>query len=188
MVPTVVRFAGVPASPWKNGGGSTRELLREPAEGALSLRLSIADVADDGPFSVFPGVDRVLTLLEGTGLRLSGPAGRREIGSEPCAFRGEDPWHCTLVDGPVRDFNVMVSRGTPVRVTRGLGSPLTGSRVFLLALTDGVALPGLPVLDRYDLLVMPDGARVEGSSAGDPEVLYVEIGVAATPVGYSPAP
>ena len=59
--------------PWKNGGGITREVLVEPdpADPAQFLwRISIATVAAPGPFSLFPGVDRSIAVLEGAGLRL----------------------------------------------------------------------------------------------------------------------
>ena len=59
--------------PWKNGGGVTHELWRTPKAGPeFDLRISIAEVAANGPFSLFPGVDRIITLLSGGGFRLAG--------------------------------------------------------------------------------------------------------------------
>ncbi len=108
-------------APWKNGGGSTREIACLPAHSSLDSfdwRVSLANVASDGPFSVFPGVDRVLTLLSGTGLRLQSMAGAPDTvdacitaTSPPYAFAGETPLHCTMLDGPSTDFNVMTRRG-----------------------------------------------------------------------------
>jgi len=40
-------------SPWKNGGGTTRELLAWPDPQDWTLRLSVAQVEADGPFSRF---------------------------------------------------------------------------------------------------------------------------------------
>ncbi|WP_269531712.1 HutD family protein [Chitinimonas sp. BJYL2] len=102
--------------PWKNGGGTTCELFRlpHPARPAdFALRLSIATVAQGGPFSAFPGVDRTLLLLEGAGmaLRFDGSAPvRLEQTLQPIVFAGETPVDCTLLDGPLRDFNLMVAR------------------------------------------------------------------------------
>ena len=63
--------AGYRRMPWKNGQGVTREIAREPAEGEDFLwRLSIAEVAASGDFSLFPGYDRTITLIEGAGMRL----------------------------------------------------------------------------------------------------------------------
>ena len=62
--------------PWKNGGGITHEIAREDRDGALLWRLSIAEVASDGPFSAFTGLSRILTVIEGAGLHLHTPEGR----------------------------------------------------------------------------------------------------------------
>lgn len=99
--------------PWKNGGGTTTEILREPASGDSFLyRVSIADVASDGPFSRFEGIDRHIMVLEGKGMRLDcGAHGMLDLKPlEPRFFDGD--WTVTgaLVDGPVRDFNLMVDR------------------------------------------------------------------------------
>ena len=53
----------VPAA-WKNGGGVTREVASWPEQAGLDgfdWRISLAEVAAGGPFSVFPGVDIVRT-------------------------------------------------------------------------------------------------------------------------------
>ena len=51
--------------PWKNGGGETVEVIVHPEGASLSdfgWRVSMATVASDGPFSVFPGIDRTLAV------------------------------------------------------------------------------------------------------------------------------
>lgn len=112
----LLRIADYRRMAWKNGGGVTTEVAREPADGdAFDWRISIADIAQDGDFSVFPGIDRELMLLEGGGVELV-------IGiDEPVqltqryqkiVFPGEAPVNCRLIDGPTRDFNVMTRRGT----------------------------------------------------------------------------
>jgi environmental stress-induced protein Ves len=63
----------VPAQPWKNGGGQTRELVCQPAGASLQdfdWRISVATIAASGPFSSYPGVDRSITLLAGDGVLL----------------------------------------------------------------------------------------------------------------------
>ena len=42
----------ITASPWKNGGGVTREVAKSPSQ-APFWRLSIANVDQEGPFSSF---------------------------------------------------------------------------------------------------------------------------------------
>ena len=74
------------AMPWRNGGGSTCELYRLPhpqRPDDFALRLSIATVAQGGPFSSFPLVDRTLLLLEGDGMALQFEAGDEVLLSEP---------------------------------------------------------------------------------------------------------
>ncbi|PXA90705.1 hypothetical protein DMC25_02460 [Caulobacter sp. D4A] len=104
-------------APWKNGGGTTWEIAAQPPGAgmdAFDWRLSIAQVAAPGPFSVFPGVDRVLTVIAGAGLRLA-VDGLGEVlldeTSSPLAFPGDAPAAAMLDGGPIRDLNLMVRRG-----------------------------------------------------------------------------
>ncbi|MFM0322447.1 HutD/Ves family protein [Caballeronia glebae] len=112
----IIRADSLAPTPWKNGGGLTREIAAEPqgvSLDAFEWRLSLADVASDGAFSTFAGVDRVLVLLDGAGMRLTQAHGGVHVLDAPLAiahFAGETPIHATLIDGPTRDFNVMVRR------------------------------------------------------------------------------
>lgn len=105
----IVRFADLVATPWKNGGGVTREILRHEKDGAIVWRLSIADVSSEGPFSVFGGLQRTLTVIEGEGMRLVRPDGSVLLADpfSPVAFSGEEPITGELPSGPCRDFNVI---------------------------------------------------------------------------------
>ncbi|MEO8669999.1 MAG: HutD family protein [Tahibacter sp.] len=99
---------------WKNGGGITTEIARHPQSGSeFDWRISIAEIAQDGDFSTFPGVDRELMLLEGNGIDLvigtDAPL-RMDRRYQKHSFPGEAPVSCRLVDGATRDFNVMVRR------------------------------------------------------------------------------
>lgn len=105
------------ATPWKNGGGVTREIVCQPAGAgmdAFDWRVSIAHIASSGPFSAFAGVDRVITLLEGAGVRLHSTDGAFDHALDtplvPFAFAGEAPVQGTLLDGDCHDFNVMTRR------------------------------------------------------------------------------
>jgi environmental stress-induced protein Ves len=101
--------------PWKNGGGSTLELARYPAEGDFGWRVSIADVEASGPFSRFDGYDRHILLLQGQGMHLvAGPHGTLPLTTPylPQSFPGEWDVEGQLVEGPVRDFNLMTKRGS----------------------------------------------------------------------------
>jgi uncharacterized protein len=109
----VVTLADVPASPWRNGGGVTRELLAWPRAGDWQLRISVADIASDGPFSAYPGIERWFAVLEGGAVRLRvGPDEHMlDADSAPLRFDGGEPVDCRLAAGGTRDFNLMAPPG-----------------------------------------------------------------------------
>jgi environmental stress-induced protein Ves len=113
---TLIPFASLTPSPWKNGGGSTTEIAVEPPGATLhsfEWRLSLASIAHDGPFSHFPGVDRSLALLDGPGLMLDIGVGRHLLlpgETDVVSFPGEADVAATMLDGATLDFNVMTRR------------------------------------------------------------------------------
>jgi environmental stress-induced protein Ves len=114
--------------PWKNGGGETAEIAVSPL-GAdfenFDWRISTAVVAASGPFSAFPGVDRVLTVLEGGAMVLSVGEEKRRLDAvcEPFSFPGDVPAAALLEGGRLLDFNVMVRRPLRADVLRGPLAP-----------------------------------------------------------------
>ncbi len=115
----LVRFhrSTLPAQPWKNGGGVTQEVLCLPQGSSpdqFDWRVSIAHIASSGPFSVFAGIDRVITLLEGPGVRLRSHDGaidhRLDTPLQPFAFPGDTPLRADLLGRDCHDFNVMTRR------------------------------------------------------------------------------
>ena len=102
--------------PWKNGRGVTIEMWRVEANGQLLARLSRASVVEDGPFSVFPGIERNLTVLSGPGFRLTGAG--LDVRCEPLvpvAFPGDAALRATDTNGQQSDdFNVMTARVLPL--------------------------------------------------------------------------
>jgi uncharacterized protein len=105
------------ATPWRNGGGQTRELFTDAEAHTLGsawrVRISLADIARDGPFSAFPGVQRHFAVVQGTGvvLTLDGVPHTLTPDSGPLAFSGELAPGCQLLDGPTRDLNLMLQGG-----------------------------------------------------------------------------
>ena len=98
---------------WKNGGGYTTELARHDEDGRFVWRVSVAEVAQDGPFSDFTGYDRIIVLLEGGGMELAfeGHGSRRiDHVHQPFAFDGGWKTDCRLLAGPVKDLNLIVER------------------------------------------------------------------------------
>lgn len=105
--------------PWANGKGQTVEMLRIDGPEGLLFRLSRASVVEDGPFSLFPGLDRNLTVISGPGFDLAGDGIHLRCAPfAPVAFPGDVPVSAGGVTTPSDDFNVMWSRSLPPPVVR----------------------------------------------------------------------
>jgi uncharacterized protein len=152
--------------PWKNGGGHTFEIAVHPLGAGMAefvWRVSVADVAQDGPFSRFSGVDRTLVLLAGNGVRLEGTGDPLDLRApyEPVTFTGEAEIDCVLTNGPVRDFNLMVRRDAAsgeVIVVREGPMAIAPARAYVCYAAAGVSeclLAGYP-----PLVVAPDHSLV----------------------------
>ncbi|TFY98189.1 HutD/Ves family protein [Ramlibacter humi] len=108
-----VPLDSVTPQPWKNGGGTTRELLAWPQAEGWKVRLSVADVTAAGPFSRFEGIERWFSVLEGEGVVLKVAGGRHWLraDSEPFRFDGGLATDCELSNGSTRDLNLMAPPG-----------------------------------------------------------------------------
>lgn len=187
---TLIRLQDCPPSPWKNGGGSTRQLLVSPAGAGLDdfdYRVSLASVASDGPFSRFDGVDRQLLILQGAGLELK-LDGRDSLrltpGDAPLAFAGETPAQSRLLDGPLTDFNVMTRRGRyqsrldHLTVDGELELRSDAELTLLLTLEDGAQLlqnGNLMPLAAWDAAVARRGETLRLHAARPLALLRVEL-------------
>ena len=133
-------LARLPATAWKNGGGTTREILSWPPDAGLDAfdwRVSVATIGASGPFSAFTGVARTIMLLDGDGVQLEGKGvqHRLDVPHEPFAFDGDTPLACTLLGTESRDFNVMARRARGTAEVRVLAA-----RETLDACTHGVLM------------------------------------------------
>ncbi len=115
-----VHLADCAPQPWRNGGGTTRELLAWPQAPDWRLRVSVADIDRDGPFSPYPGVERWFVVTDGDSVELDLPSGPVSVGpgDAPLRFDGEAAPACRLLHGPSRDLNLMHRRGTGVAAMR----------------------------------------------------------------------
>ena len=97
--------------PWKNGLGTTCEILREPAgdDVPFDWRVSIAEIKENGPFSLFPEYMRVINTLEGRGMFMTVDGVRTHplLKYDPYVFHGASQVESELIDGPIRDFNLI---------------------------------------------------------------------------------
>ena len=165
----ILRAADRKPTAWKNGGGLTWEVAVWPPGASLDdfeWRASIAEVSSGGPFSVFSGIDRVLTVLAGPGLELN-LEGRAPIrlnaSSAPFAFAGDARCDAVLIGGAVRDFNMMARRGQwSVQVQRRRGPTTLRTNADL-----ALILACSPVrIDAVDL-EPDDVVLIEGAAASD---------------------
>ncbi|UVJ39106.1 HutD family protein [Arthrobacter sp. CJ23] len=113
----IIRFADIRPEPWRNGGGVTRELASSPKaassqDGAWDWRVSIAEVSKAGDFSAFPGMERVITVIDGELLLLTVDGGEHPLEKyRPFRFSGEAASHGALPTGDIRDLNVIAKKG-----------------------------------------------------------------------------
>jgi len=177
----LVRPAEHRVMPWKNGGGSTAEILVMPAGADLASgfdwRLSIAEVGQDGPFSAFAGYDRWIMLVEGAGMVLDFGGGRAESIVDrfvPFEFAGEDAVECRLLGGPIRDFNLMLRRAShaaEMHVVELAEEPLAlatdGGSMLVHCLEGRAALDG-DVLAAGHTVLIEGETGVLGELAGAP--------------------
>jgi hypothetical protein len=153
--------------PWKNGRGVTVELWRLEVAGRLLARLSRASVGEDGPFSLFPGVERNLTVLNGPGFRLVGDGlDLRCDPLMPIAFPGDVAVAAQGTGGQRSDdFNVMTSRDLPkpeVRVVQD--ATLSGAGLLALYALDRISVSGTRLAEG-ELALTAKTAAVTGGRA-----------------------
>ncbi|NEI70696.1 HutD family protein [Rhizobium lusitanum] len=171
--------------PWKNGGGETVEIAVSPDGAGLAefdWRVSMATVASDGPFSVFPGIDRTLSILEGEGMTLfiEGRAPERLTqASAPLPFAADAPTSATLIDGTITDLNVMTRRGRFTHSVRRVsvdGTVSLASRrgVTLILCHRGHAEIAKLSLSALDCLLLDAGGQ-ETSVSGKAELFQIDI-------------
>jgi len=113
----LIRASDITPVPWKNGGGTTRQIAVFPEGASLDTftwRVSAADVGQAGPFSIFPDIDRHIVVTHGESMVLVDAANQSRRGlrrGEPFALAGEAVLSSELPTGPIQDFNLMVRRG-----------------------------------------------------------------------------
>ena len=182
----IVRFAELPVVPWRNGGGVTREVLASGGSGpqGFDWRISIADVSQPGPFSTFPGVDRVITLVEGERMDLVIDGVVHVLGlHESLSFDGASQASCSLPAGPMRGLDVMTrsDRMSAAVAVRDLSEtrPIAVSGSQVLVLLNGSAMVAGADESRAELhpldAVCPSGLHVR-LVMGSGQVGVVRIG------------
>ncbi|NLR99297.1 HutD family protein [Rhizobium sp. P38BS-XIX] len=172
--------------PWKNGGGETVEIAVSPDGAGLAdfdWRVSMATVATDGPFSVFAGIDRTLSILDGEGMTLfiEGRAPERLTqASEPLPFAADAPTSATLINGTIIDLNVMTRRGRLTHSVRrisvdGPGDADFGAGTTLVLCHRGNAEIDDLALDTGDCLLVSNANAARCSISGKAQLFQITI-------------
>ena len=168
------------AVPWKNGGGTATNIVAAP-EGAgfdaFDWRLSGAQVARTGPFSIFPFIDRTMLILSPGRLELDGFGGSVTLtkASPPFDFPGDIAVSARAPDGPIDNLNLMFDRRRFRSATRRLAvreaTPIEPRGVLLVYCEAGMLEAGGLRLAANDTLVA--GGPVALTGAG--EAIVMEI-------------
>ncbi|MEO8798312.1 MAG: HutD family protein, partial [Polyangiaceae bacterium] len=178
--PFLVHRARWVTQPWKNGRGVTHEVWRwiapereHPDDSVFDLRVSVAEIDGPQPFSLFPGIDRVLIPLEDNALALQiGGVMRPMTKHHVFRFEGEAT-AATEGEGRASDLNVMWPRAREARVELGTKESSGDSRALAVFALERTSLRDAhgneTTLEAHDLLVHTLHAGV-GYSADLPAV------------------
>src|SRR5476651_1284052 len=184
MVWKLITADSLPSMPWKNGGGTTREVLKFPVSSTIEnfdWRISLAAVATSGPFSLFPEIDRTTIVTDGQGIELDDKDERIALrrSDEPFSFSGDISYRASLIDGPIADLNVMTRRtryAHSVRRHRSAGTSIDRGNIrMIVALSDRlICAVGTEsvALARLDSLFVQG---TESAAVEAPDWLEVEI-------------
>jgi hypothetical protein len=139
----------------------TTELMRVDGPAGLVWRLSVASVVEDGPFSLFPGIERSLTVISGPGFDLVGDATLRAAPLVPVAFPGDIALSVCGVSAPCEDVNVPTARRLPrPDVTiEGPGARLSRGGLLCLFALDPAEANGV-AMDRHDLCLTQEEVTI----------------------------
>lgn len=183
----ILRASGHKRMPWKNGRGETVEIAVFP-EGAtvdtFDWRVSMATVAEDGDFSVFPEIDRTLSILEGEGMELAIEGLDTVLltqASAPYPFPADAPTKARLTDGTITDLNVMTRRGRFSHAVEMIAAPAVIEPVQALTLVlchrGDMQLAGggiREMLGELDCAILAPGQSATLSGAGNGFVIRLE--------------
>ena len=133
----------------------------------------MADVETNGPFSIFPGLTRILTVVQGSGLRLNYPGGSFDaLFGVPVRFDGALPIQSELIGGRVVDLNVMFDEKLCHAGVTLAQAPTTPRANGVTAI---IGISGICTVNRIHDLEFGDTALIENESA---DIVFSTKGVA----------
>ncbi|XAS67094.1 HutD family protein [Micrococcaceae bacterium Sec5.7] len=184
----IIRYAELRSEPWRNGGGVTRELASHPKaasaqDGAWDWRVSIAEVTKAGDFSAFPGMDRVLTVIDGELLLLTVDGDEHPLEKyRPFKFSGDAGASGALPTGDIRDLNVITRNGafkgytSIIELSKKRAHPVFEGQLGILLQGQASVSPGAePATEAAPAAAAVAGGAAEATEAapapGEPETL-----------------
>lgn len=180
----------MPVNLWRNGAGETREICCfPPATRDFHWRASIASIAGNGEFALFPGVERVITLLEGGEVTLDGGNSFNHTlkQHQPFTFAGEHAVKAKLTEGKMSmDFNIMTRRDCCQANVRVADRSFTtfGSRGGVVFVISGAWQLGEKLLTADQGACWDDGRHTLRLLKSEGKLLFSEITWLA---GHAPA-
>lgn len=174
----LLRAAEREAVPWKNGGGLTSDVAIYPDGASLhnfDWRVSIAQIQSNGPFSLFPGIDRHLVVLDGKMNLMVDQQMPVKLDQQTgaVAFPGDLYAKAELITASLTDLNVMVRRdrfrAEVLRYFEGREQVIEMQSDITLLVSAGNAEIG------SHWLAPQDAVLIEGSLCG-PILMTVESG------------
>ncbi len=167
--------------PWRNGLGVTAAIAasaRTRPDGAPAWSLSLARMTGPADFSDWGGWLRVLTVVEGPGLRLVWPEGSPEgarvaAALRPCAFPGAPAPRGTPLGAVAANLNLIADPdlGAHVRPLRLLGAVTLrrpAGREAALYVARGRVSAGGRLLRAGDALALGGESRLRVAPLGGP--------------------
>ncbi|MFQ2215000.1 HutD family protein [Aeromonas dhakensis] len=159
---TLIKESDQLKMPWKNKQGTTAQILISPAGASLdrldfAYRLSSAPIKEAGPFSKFPGYQRILLPISGAGFVLNG---HPYATFEAAHFSGDDDTHCELLKKEVTDLGLIYDPARLSANVRVLNLPfplsltLEADKTYLCYLLSGqLTAAGQPMAVNETLLI-----------------------------------
>lgn len=162
----------LPSQPWKNGRGSTRVVHSEGNrdDGVdFDWRISVAEITESGPFSVFTGVERIAVVLENGPLYLCRAPAIGEViqhqyvalRHKPLSFHGDQELHAYISGDATLCLNIMTRRSkvrAEVQVFHDSCLIRPTHQVMLFAVSEGWEIDQVPLL-KYSGVFARDGKR-----------------------------
>jgi environmental stress-induced protein Ves len=176
-VTRILRASDRDWQPWANGGGVSAVLFESLEGGAPRVRIALAAIDRDGPFSDYSGFERTLLHAGGPPLVLVVDGVRHTLSrADQLVFDGGAPVEALDVRGPVSALNLMlrhdstgtivVRDGTDLDLVAGAGTTLA------LLLSGAPTVAGRP-LAPLDAVLLEPGAPVRFVGRATVAVVHV---------------